>query len=399
MFYGGVMNGQVSMRELERRWSAVRTAMDEQGVDVLLSVSASDMVGGHVRYLLDTPSAGSYPTTLIFPRDDYMTIVVHGSYRGDKAVEPQTDGALRGVKRILTTPAFLSVDYTKAYEAELVDRALAPYAHARIGIIAAGQIPFPMMDYLRRNSLANAKFVDASDLLDRIKAVKSDEELTLIRRVAALQDEAVAIAFDAIEPGMEERQVSEIANQHMRIHGSAQGILMSGSGPVGTPSGIRVPFMQGRRIEAGDQYHMLLEVNGIEGFYTELGRSCVLGKISEKMIEEFELVLEARQVTLDMLRPGVACKDIWEAHNSFMRERGLAEEKRVYSHSQGYDLVERPLIRWDEDMILAENMVLAVHPMIATPTSYTWICDNFLVRADGPPERLHGFAERIVEIG
>jgi Xaa-Pro aminopeptidase len=301
---------------LERRWAAVRAAMDDRGIDVLLGVSASDMVGGHVRYLLDTPSAGSYPTTLIFPRDDYMTVVVHGSYRGDKGVEPQTEGALRGVKRILTTPAFLSVDYTKTYEAELVDRALAQYSQAKIGIIGAGQIPFPMMDYLRRNSLADAELVDASDVLDRVKAVKSDEELTLIRRVALLQDEAVGIAFDSIKPGLEERYVSEIANQHMRMNGSAQGILMSGSGPVGTPSGIRVPFMQGRRIEAGDQYHLLLEVNGIEGFYTELGRTCVLGKISQKMLEEFELVREARQVTLDMLRPGVACKDIWEAHTT-----------------------------------------------------------------------------------
>jgi hypothetical protein len=46
-----------------------------------------------------------------------------------------------------------------------------------------------------------------------------------------------------------------------------------------------------------------------------------------------------------------------------------AEEKRLHSHGQEYDLVERPLIRWDEEMVIEKNMVLAVHPMSATPTS------------------------------
>jgi Xaa-Pro aminopeptidase len=392
------MNGQVSSNELERRWRAVRSSMVEQGIDVLLGYSASDMLGGHVRYLMDLPSAGSYPTTLIFPRDDYMTIVVLGSYRGDKIIKPELTGALRGVKRMLTTPAFLSVDFTKTYEAELADHALAEFSHSRVGIIAAGQIPYPMMDYLRRNSLASAELVDASDIVDKIKAIKSPEEIGIIRQVASLQDEAVGIAFRDVKPGMEEREVTEVANYHMRKHGSAQGILMSGSGPLGTPSGIRVPFMQGRRIEAGDQYHMLLEVNGREGYYVELGRSCVLGRVSSKMKDEFDLLLEARQITLDMLRPGVVCGDIWDAHNSFMRKRHLSEEKRLYSHGQGYDLVERPLVRWDETMPLSEGMVMAVHPMIATDTSFTWICDNFLVRRDGPPERLHRFPEEIVEL-
>jgi Xaa-Pro aminopeptidase len=398
MFYAGVMNGQVSIGEMERRWKAIRSAMADRGIDVLLAYSASDTVGGHVRYLVDLPSAGSYPTTLIFPRDEAMTLVTHGGHKGDKMAEPLREGPLRGVKRILTTPAFSSVGYTKTYEAERANVALAPYATATVGLLAPTQIPFSMMDYLRQASLAKARIVDASDLLDPIKAVKSPEELGLMRKLAALQDEAISRAFAAIRPGMEEGRVAEIANQYMRFHGSQQGILMSGSGPVGTPSGIRVPFMQGRTIEAGDQYHLLLEVNSREGYYTEIGRTCVLGKVSARMQEEYAKVLEARQVTLDLLRPGVSCKEIWSAHNDFMRRNGLAEEKRLYSHSQGYDLVERPLVRWDEDMVLAENMVMAVHPMIATASSFTWICDNFLIRADGPPERLHRFDERIVEV-
>lgn len=134
MFLGGVVSGQVSIEELERRWAAVRKAMDHQDIDVLLGYSASDTLGGHIRYLVDLPSAGSYPTTLIFPREDDMTLVLHGSFKGDQSIEPQREGALRGIKRMLTTPAFIDVHYTKEYEAERAERRAGRLFESQSGI-------------------------------------------------------------------------------------------------------------------------------------------------------------------------------------------------------------------------------------------------------------------------
>ena len=45
-----------------------------------------------------------------------------------------------------------------------------------------------------------------------------------------------------------------------------------------------------------------------------------------------------------------------------MTRHGAPPELRLYGHSQGYDLVERPLLRDDETMPLAANMNMAVHP-------------------------------------
>ena len=70
----------------------------------------------------------------------------------------------------------------------------------------------------------------------------------------------------------------------------------------------------------------------------------------------------------------------------------------MYAHGQGYDLVERPLIRDDETMTVAENMNIAVHPSFSTPRAFAAICDNFLVARDGPHERLHRTPQKIFEI-
>ena len=68
------------------------------------------------------------------------------------------------------------------------------------------------------------------------------------------------------------------------------------------------------------------------------------------------------------------------------------------SVSQGYDLVERPLLRSDEPMRLAANMNMAVHPGFFTPTNFAFICDNFLIKPDGTQEHLHKYPQEYTEL-
>jgi Xaa-Pro aminopeptidase len=124
----------------------------------------------------------------------------------------------------------------------------------------------------------------------------------------------------------------------------------------------------------------------------------VLGKATQSMRDEFAFAMEAQAFTAAMLAPGAACADIWSAYNDFMRQNGRPPENRLYCHGQGYHLVERPLVRFDEPMRLAARMHLAVHPMYHSKDTYTWICDNFLIGENGT-ERLHGFPQEIVELG
>jgi len=80
---------------------------------------------------------------------------------------------------------------------------------------------FALGDYLKR-ALLRAKFVDASDMVDRIKAVKSPEELERIRRTATMQDKAMEETFAAIKPGMRELEVAAVAEHVGHKYGSEQ---------------------------------------------------------------------------------------------------------------------------------------------------------------------------------
>ena len=387
------INAPISTTEMERRWAAIRLAMDEHKIDVLVAQSNNDFVGGYVKYLTDFPASNGYPQAVIFPRDGEMSVVAQGAFGNDQGGDPSRPG----VGRVLGSPSYESVCYTADYDAECALKALAGFERARIGLLGPGALSWTFVDHIRRK-MPQATFVDASPLVDPIKAVKSQEEIGYIRRMAELQDAAAEAVTRALRPGLRDMDVVEIARGSSVALGSEQGWYMAASGPVGTPAVMQPPHLQGRRIQAGDQFCLLIENNGPGGFYGEIGRTWVLGRASDEMKDEFAFVLEAQRFTLDRLKPDADPAAIHADYNAFMRKNKRPEEQRLYAHGQGYDMVERPLIRQDETLRLGKNMLFAVHPTYVTDRTYSWVCDNYLLDGDGRIEKLHKFPQRITEL-
>ena len=84
----------ISTAELERRWAAVRAAMERDKIDVLLMQNNNDHMGGYVKYFSDLPATNGYPLTVVFPRDDLMTLVSQGPFGGVNNPPATGDGRL-----------------------------------------------------------------------------------------------------------------------------------------------------------------------------------------------------------------------------------------------------------------------------------------------------------------
>ncbi len=393
------INAPISTAELERRWGLVRAAMAEQKIDVLLMQANNDFMGGYVKYFTDIPATNGYPVTVIFPRDEPMTFISQGPFGLARDLKPGEDDLRRGVGRVLGTPSYASAGYSNAYDSALAESALERYAAGTIGLLGRGAISHALIEDLRRGKVANARWVDFSDTVDRIKARKSAEEIDFMRRTARMQDEAWQAVIAAIRPGMRDIELAGIAEQAGRRLGSEQGLLMCASAPIGVSAMFANRHQQNRVVREGDYFSLLIETSGPGGFYTEIGRTCVLGKASQEMQDEYAIVLAARRFTLERLVPGASGESIWQAYNEFMRSVKRPEEKRLHCHGQGYDMVERPLVRFDEPMSIEADMVLACHPTYATERTFSWICDNYLIGASGVIERLHTTEEKIFELG
>jgi Xaa-Pro aminopeptidase len=373
-----------SQGELERRWKAVREAMQAEGLDFLLMQNFTRFHNGYIKWFTDN----SRYQTVLFPRDDEMTAIMHGPWG-------EAPGPL-GIKRQISLPSMPPLEYTLDYDAEAVVKELEGHRNLRIGLLGMGRLTASFYNYVTRH-LQDSTFNNAADLIDSIKAIKSDEEIEHIRAIAALQDDTFEYACRIIKPGRRDFEAfADIVHQCMRT-GSEEVNLMVGSAAPGTPI-MGAHLHTGNRVmQDGDQVAMLIESNGPSGIYTEIMRTVCIGKVPPELQEQFEAALELQKITLGMLRPGADTQQIWEANNEFLRSRGYAEEKRLLMHGMGYDMVERPCVQPGETLKIEAKMNIAGHATVVSDRAIAAVCENYLVTQKGL-ECLHKTPKQIMVV-
>ena len=389
-----------SRGELERRWAAVRAQMPDAKIDALILQGANNMTGtgGYFRWFTGISVLSSYPQTVIVPRDGLMTVVWHGAFNEDTKFDGN-DPALPGIGRRLGAPAFPAVSYCGGLEAELVAEEVKRRGYRTLGIVAPQSMLFAFGSRLKE-LLPGVTFVDATELFDLLKAIKSPEEMAFIRQTAAMQDQIMAKVREHIRPGMRDFEVMAYAQYVGQLLGSETGYFLGSSAPPGQPAGMRRRGEQNRVMREGDAFMFQAENTGPGGLFVHHGRVFVLGKAPQELVDLFGRMVEAQDFTIGLLKPGASCQEIFAEYNAYMTARGLPDERRVHCHGQGYDVVERPLIRSDETMAIAAGMNIGIHPNpgLSNPRVFVTVCDNFLIGEGGNVERLHTTPREIIEV-
>ncbi len=374
----------ISTAELERRWSETRAAMGRRGIDCLVMQNSNEFLGGYVRWFTDIPAVQGYPVTVLFPAADEMTMIVHG---GKPAPPAAPSWLFRGVRERIALPYFLSFNYTNTMDAEAAVKSIRTRGIKRLGIVGPGFMSAAFYKYLESN-LGGVELVDATDLVDEIKAIKSPEEIDLCRRACAIQDAAWSAVQAVARPGMKEYQIRAELERILTGLGSEEQWIMIGSAEPGRHPRQKPNYLQTRTIQPGDQLNVMIEVNGAAGYWAELARTICFGEPPKELLEAWRMSVEAQTRTAERLRPGADPRELLAAHNRWLEERGLPPEGRLFAHGQGYDMVERPGIREEETMPIKANMNITVHPFVLTDRGYGYACDNFLVTEEGA-ERMH----------
>ena len=382
----------VSSSELNRRWKAAREVMQDRKIDFLIIRQDTEYFGGYVRWFTGLAPHNGYPITVIFPISDEM-ITISSS---PPARPGPPEWAVRGVKTRLGAPYYPSLDYTRTYEAELVVGVLKERRGATIGVVRMSSFHVSFYQYLTQH-LPTVTFVDLTEPLDHLKAIKSPEEIALIRGTAALQDATMEHLKKTLKPGMKDLDIHAEADYvSTKLGSTRQQVLIGSYHPGEEPVRFQTRNYMNRVLKEGDQVVVLLEGNGPGGYYTEISRVFSLGKPAQETQDMYAHVLEAQRLTLSMLRPGADPKEIWDANNEFLRKIGSDPEGRMYAHGEGYDMVERPAIRYDETMKIQAGMNITVHPNGKNDKVWISTCDNYLVTQTGVSPCLHKTPKDII---
>jgi len=382
----------VSSGELERRWRAAREMMLDRKINFLLMRQDEEYYCGYVRWFTGITPRHSYPFNVIFPIDDEMTTISSSP----PAAPGPPEWAVRGVKRRLGAPYYPSLHYTGTYDAELAVGILKERKGATIGIVGKSFFHVPFYEYVTAH-LPGATFVDVTDPIDHLKAIKSPEEIEMIKRTAEIQDAALDHVRQKITPGLRDLDIlAEADYVSTKLGSTRMQVLVSSYHPGEQPMGFQGRHYMNRVLREGDHVVVLLEGNGPGGFYTEIARVFSLGEPAPEAKEAFAHALEAQELTLRLLKPGANPKEVWDANNEFLQKKGYAPEGRLYAHGEGYEMVERPAIRYDEPMKIQAGMNIAVHPVVKNSRLWTTLCDNYLVTENGVGPCLHKTPKEII---
>lgn len=345
----------ISNAELDRRWTAVRAVMVRDGIDWM--VASSGHPWGYYRYLTNRVGLGG-PLAAI-GLDGPVILASHG----DEVHHQPHDSY--GVHHVASCS---QLNIMANSHAPLLIKEMRAKPVRKIGLLGTGFIP-TATNLLLKEAFPDAEFVDSTDDVARIKAIKSPEEMTFIRAAAALHDEGVALAAKTLRPGITARDVVEEVRTLFTRRGSAIQTMMGGSSPRGEICRYSGPI--DRKIEAGELFSMLIECSTESGYYSEAMPTMSLGDVPTDLQTAFDHAREIQQKLADSVRPGMLPSALLAINDAFMTDHGYPGERRLLGHSQGLDLVERPAFSpLGENLTLEHDQVLSIHPTVHTPTAW-----------------------------
>lgn len=225
-----------------------------------------------------------------------------------------------------------------------------------------------------------AKFVKAKDIVESLRLIKSDEEITLIRESSKWATVAHRFLQKFTKPGLWDVEVSlkasleasremkkKLGLQYEKTRSGLGSATAGFRGQVGEGSAIPHAISIGRKIRKGD---VLVTGAGADvgGYSAELERTMMMGKPTEKQEKYFEIMVKMQDAALDKFGPGVKCSDVDRATINVAREQGVADYLLHHTgHGIGLEGHEPPWLDQGNDELLRPGMVVSCEPGIYVP--------------------------------
>jgi len=378
--------------ELRARADRARALMADHGLDALL-VSGDFSAGANYYYF-----SGHLPRDyqLNFSRPHVMVLPVEGEpflYVYGVNVENARD--MSWVEDVVAyAPPFDGAGLATV----LAERGLAG---ARIGaeLGTDQRLWMPLNEFRRiETGLPGATFVDAADLLWRLRSIKSDAEVAYIAEADRINGEGLRAGFGAMRAGDTEVDASRKVGAALVEAGAyrppyAQINLVSHAKhrALGHRSRMLGPIAD-YALAPGDL--LFVDAGVVVGAYWgEFNRMAVVGEPSDEQRRHHDGIREVVTRSIDeALRPGTPFHEVIAKMAGFYRDRGYDERQfgnylgppfMHLCHGLGLASSEPPFVRYDSDAVLEPGMVLSCEAYLQADEMTFGSEEDVLITEDG----------------
>ncbi|WP_067836849.1 M24 family metallopeptidase [Amphibacillus sediminis] len=237
--------------------------------------------------------------------------------------------------------------------------------------------------YQQYKRAVSADLVPISGLVETIRMIKSEQELSIMQKAAEISDAAYQHILSFVKPGMREIEVSDELEFFMRKQGAT-----SSSFDTIVASGHRSALPHGvasdKRIEAGEL--VTIDFGALyQGYCSDMTRTFAVGDISDQLRDIYQTVLDAHLKGLAGIKAGMSGNEADALTRNYIQERGYGQYfGHGTGHGLGLEVHEGPRLAPSSDTILRENMVVTVEPGIYIPeVGGCRIEDDIIITKDG----------------
>jgi Xaa-Pro aminopeptidase len=245
----------------------------------------------------------------------------------------------------------------------------------RIGV----EMPFLPADAYAalQGALPQATLVDATGVLDELRAIKTPAEIDRVRRASEITAAAIQAGFRAGRPGV---TTDELADR-VRLAMEEQGLTFLWCFTNAGPGLLRAP--SGHEWQPGQMLH--LDAGGEIGDYlADLCRTGCLGQPSSLLVDLHAACLAAQGSVRPLLRPGTPVNEVHRVGTDFVARGPFAEHAHFTAHGVGMVSHEQPVIGAETCRPLESGMVLSVETDILYPgVGHVKIEDSIAITPDG----------------
>lgn len=242
---------------------------------------------------------------------------------------------------------------------------------------------------------SEAETVAVSEVIERMRWVKTPEEIQNLRIACDITDRAFQRILKDIRVGITEKELASKLSHYMVLEGSDTkpygNILISGK---------RTSLLHGipsnKVLEYGD--FVLMDYGcGFHGYLSDMTRTLVLGKATPKQREVYELEVRMLEEARKAMKPGAKASDVYQASIRPIKDSEYFQyHYSGVGHGIGLFVHELPSLNAASDEILQENNVITIEPGLYIPD---WggvrIEDQILITREGNESMTHSPRELI----
>lgn len=364
--------------ESSRRFNTIRASMEKEGLDVLIVYSPQWKL--ELMHYVSNYRILGQDACLVLPLNDEPTLYISEVWDLKRAQEESW------VKEIIPAPnGMLRIAGIEACK-----------VGKRIGVVGVEQISQDKYKDLV-TGLNGTKFTNEWSLVDKLAMIKTPWEVEILRKCANLADEGFLAELRAIRAGISEYELVAEIEYAMKSRGADDNFQMVGIGRNLTGMNIA------RECRMVDGDLALTEITphiGCNSYATQLCRTVKLGPATKVEKEKYNLLLEALEESLKIMKPGVKAGDVARKQNEIIGKAGYQKYcQPPYMRSRGHNFGLGQLeLAEENDLELRSNMIMVVHPNQFIPETGYLACGETILITESGIDRLNRVPAKLYEV-